>query len=87
MSKHFILAENKNNNYTLILRVKENDIIAPYPYVVAWLYDDKTDSWAQGHYFTDLTSAMLYMHFKDKCEEVYELMKDKYEAPFFSEQF
>lgn len=86
MSKHFILAENKNNNYTLILRVKDNGELTYSPFVVAWLYNDKTDSWAQGHYFTDLTSAMLYMHFKDKCEEVYELIKDKYEAPFFSDQ-
>lgn len=86
MSKHFILAEDKNNNYTLILRVKDNGELSYTPFVVAWGYNYKTDSWAQGHYFTDLTSAILYMHFKDKCEEVYEMMKDKYEAPFFSDQ-
>ena len=86
MSKHFILAEDKNKEYKLILRVKDNDIIAPYPYVVAWLYDEKTDSWAQGHYFTDLTTALLYMYFKDKYQEIYEATKDKYEAPFFTDE-
>lgn len=82
MSKHFILAEDKNNEYKLILRVSDNDVIASYPYVVAWLYNKETDSWAQGHYFTDLTSAVIYMHFKDKCNEIYEMLEDKKKSPF-----
>lgn len=37
------------------------------PYCVAWLYDSISDSWCQGHYFSDYKQAVEY--FK-KCVKI-----------------
>lgn len=53
----------KKNDYTLFIRLKETGIpVSCEPYVVAWRYDEKTDSWAQGHYFTTLREATLFLY-------------------------
>lgn len=44
--------------YSIIARVKDNGSV--HEYVVAWIYNEHDDSWAQGHYFFDLKDAMDY---------------------------
>ena len=80
--KHVILAENKINEYTLIVRVHEDtdSKLDCCPFVVCWRYKDGT--WAQGHYFSELESAILFMHFKSAAEEIYKVIQDMKEAPF-----
>ena len=56
----------KNGEYTLWVRVKETGLpVSCEPYVVAWRYDEKTDSWSQGHYFSSLRNATDYFYGRD----------------------
>lgn len=85
--KHVILSQNKTNEYTLVLRLKDNgELVKCSPFVVAWRYSNTTDSWAQGHYFEDIESAMIFMHFKDQSQNIYEMLKCKYDSPFFEDE-
>ena len=45
-------------DYTLVARVRENFTV--HEYVVAWCYDKESDSWGQGHYFSDIEDAIKY---------------------------
>lgn len=49
----------KDGDYTLVARVNEDGTI--HEYVVAWCYDECDDTWAQGHYFSDIVDAVCYM--------------------------
>ena len=49
-------------DYTLVARVRDNFTV--YEYVVAWCYDEKSDSWCQGHYFSDIEEAVRYFKYK-----------------------
>lgn len=83
MSKTIILSENAEYKYTLLIRLTTKGKPLPCePYVVAWRYDHVTDTWAQGHYFQTLESALIYMHFKDKCEDIYKVIEDIKDCPF-----
>ena len=84
--KHIILSQNRTNEYTLVLRLKDNGEFTNSPFVVAWRYSYKTDSWAQGHYFQDLESAVMFMHFKEQSQNIYEMLKCKYESPFYEDE-
>lgn len=53
----------KKNDYTLFIRLKETGLpVSCEPFVVAWKYDERNDSWAQGHYFTTLREATLFLY-------------------------
>ena len=83
MSKTLILSANAEYEYTLLIRLTAKGKPLPcQPYVVAWRYDHVTDTWAQGHYFQTLESALIYMHFKDKCEDIYKVIQDIKDCPF-----
>lgn len=83
MNKHIILSENKEYDYTLLIRLALNGKpLKCEPFVVAWRYDIISNTWAQGHYFQTLESALIYMHFKDKCEDVYKVIEDIHNCPF-----
>ena len=43
-------------DYTLIDRATSFQ-----PFVVCWLFDTKTYTWAQGHYFSDIDAARMWM--------------------------
>jgi len=43
-------------DYSLI-HLPENSVT---PYCVAWLYSEDTDSWGQGHYFSEYADAVDY---------------------------
>ncbi len=47
----------KNGDYTLFNLIDNKCT----PYVVAWKYDNKSDSWCQGHYFSDYINAIEYL--------------------------
>lgn len=63
--KNLVLSSLKD--YTLIARVREDNTV--YEYVVAYCYDSKTDSWQQGHYFSDLRKAVSFMELKKLSKE------------------
>ena len=63
--KNLVLS--KLGDYTLIARVREDNTV--YEYVVAWCYNEETDSWAQGHYFRELSDAVFYMENKKMTKE------------------
>ena len=50
-------------DYTLLARMNE-DNFKIYEYVVAYCYDEKSDSWAQGHYFKRVADAIKFMNFR-----------------------
>ena len=50
-------------DYTLLARMNE-DNFKIYEYVVAYCYDEKSDSWAQGHYFQSVADAVQFMNYK-----------------------
>ena len=50
-------------DYTLLARMNE-DNFKIYEYVVAYCYDEKSDSWAQGHYFEHVADAIKFMNFR-----------------------
>lgn len=53
----------KNGEYTLLMRFGEDEKpVKCQPYVVAWLYESESDTWAQGHYFDDIKSAVEYLY-------------------------
>lgn len=55
---NIVIAEFPNINYTLIYRGANGEWVAAYGY-------DKTDgSWAQGHYFEDITKAVRWIQNK-----------------------
>ncbi|MBO7695324.1 MAG: hypothetical protein J6T10_22095 [Methanobrevibacter sp.] len=83
MNKNIVLSVNAEYNYTLLLRLtSKSKPLACEPFVVAWKYDYVTDTWAQGHYFQTLESALIYMHFKNKCEDLYKVIRDIKTCPF-----
>lgn len=47
-----------DGEYALIARVREDGTV--HEYVVAWCYKKETDSWGQGHYFSDIVEAVCY---------------------------
>lgn len=57
--RNIILKRFEDKDYVLIARVKEDDTV--YEYVAAWHYDQSSKSWGQGHYFSDLQSALDYI--------------------------
>lgn len=83
MNKHIILACNPEYDYTLLIRLALNGKpLTCEPFVVAWRYDHISNTWAQGHYFQTLESALIYMHFKDKCEDIYRVISEIKNVPF-----
>lgn len=54
-----VLWEAKEVDYTVLARVRED--LSVIEFVCAYKYDSKDKSWAQGHYFNTLPSAMEYM--------------------------
>lgn len=81
--KHIILSENAEYNYTLLIRLTgKGKPVECEPFVVAWRYDHVSESWAQGHYFQNLESALIYMYFKDKCEDVCKVISEIKNVPF-----
>ena len=83
MNKHIVLSCNPIYNYTLLIRLNdEGKLLSHSPFVVAWRYDHISKTWAQGHYFETLESAMMYMQFKDKCEDVYKVISEIKNVPF-----
>lgn len=48
-------------DYTLLARMVDGRICE---YVVAWCYDEKSDSWAQGYYFNHVADAIKFMNFR-----------------------
>ena len=65
------------NGYLLLCRpwyIKDSNIKVAWikrntsfmPYVVAWDYDDTTDTWGQGHYFNSIDELSNYCisHYK-----------------------
>lgn len=83
MNKHIILACNPEYDYTLLIRLALNGKpLNCEPFVVAWRYDHISNTWAQGHYFQTLESALIYMHFKDKCEDIYRVISEIKNVPF-----
>lgn len=54
MNKIFI---ERNGDYTLFNLIDNKCT----PYVVAWKYDNKSDSWCQGHYFSTLDGAVSFL--------------------------
>ena len=59
---NLIIATNEEKNYTLLMRFDEDEKpVKCQPYVVAWHYDSDSDSWAQGHYFDDIKSAVDFL--------------------------
>lgn len=61
-----IILENRKD-YTLLVRVKDNGIpLSCEPYVVAWKYNEETDNWAQGHYFSSLRYATDFFYGREK---------------------
>lgn len=83
MNKHIILSENIKEEYTLLIRLtSKGKPVTCEPFVVAWKYDHESESWAQGHYFQSLESALIYMHFKDKCEDIYKTLSEIKNVPF-----
>ena len=66
-------------DYTLVVRfyedtlVKVNPVVMFKEFVVAHHYNLETDTWAQGHYFSDIEGA--YTFFCKKREEVEDLFK------------
>ena len=58
----FIIATNEEKNYTLLMRLDEdNNPVKCQPYVVAWHYEPESQTWAQGHYFDDIKQAVAYL--------------------------
>ena len=55
---------NPAKDYTLLIRLNDDGEVldtTPQPFIVAYQYDKKTDTWAQGHYFHNLQSAIQFM--------------------------
>lgn len=50
---------NPAKNYTLLVNTNTKE------YVVAYFYDPKTNTWGQGHYFSDFYDAMAFMFSND----------------------
>ena len=46
-------------DYALIVRESKYE-----PFVAAWAWDEKTVSWGQGHYFSSIINACLYIQQK-----------------------
>ena len=46
-------------DYALLIREAKYE-----PFVAAWAWDEKTVSWGQGHYFSSLINACLYIQQK-----------------------
>lgn len=64
MNKVMVLDQNLVKEYTLVVKIDENGEVlsSPQPFVVAWLFDPKTKTWAQGHYFHNLKSAVDFLY-------------------------
>lgn len=66
-----------NGDYTLIARVKEDDTV--HEYVVAWNFQ-ADGTWGQGHYFSELSDAMMFMETKmSKQEKRAKMLKEMHE--------
>lgn len=50
-------------------------------YVCAWCYDEETDTWAQGHYMDNFTSAFAYIW--DKYHEIGETEQISHDERIF----
>lgn len=50
--------------YTLLARMTEDTFVI-HEYVVAWCYNSDTDTWAQGHYFQNVSDAVRFMTNKE----------------------
>ena len=48
--------DNPAKSYTLLVNSKTHE------YVVAYVYDETTNTWGQGHYFTDFYDALAFMY-------------------------
>lgn len=48
-------------DYAVIARVRGDEV---QDYVAAWGYRAESDSWAQGHYFSDLLDCVAYINKK-----------------------
>lgn len=55
----------KKNTYKILKAAGDYTLInrgtSFQPYVVCWLFDRDTYTWAQGHYFSDYIAAEEYM--------------------------
>lgn len=70
--KNLVLRE--QGDYTLIVIVGTDFEVKEY--VVAWLYNSDSDRWSQGHYFSDLESAIQYMVSKNIKDSRVSLLKE-----------
>ena len=83
MNNHIVLSANPEFEYTLLIRLSQRGKpLACEPFVVAWRYDHVSKTWAQGHYFQSLESALIYMHFKGNCEDIYKVISEIKNVPF-----
>ena len=55
---NLVLKNDVESDCTLLARVKDDGTV--YEYVVAWNFQ-ADGTWSQGHYFSDLTEAVIYM--------------------------
>ena len=70
----------KRKDYTLLVRLKDNGVpLSCDPYVVAWIYNEVTDDWAQGHYFSSLRQATDFFYGRDK-ERENDIIADKLQS-------
>lgn len=60
--KNVVLEKYEEIDYVLIARVKDNGEV--HEYVAAWHYNESDKTWGQGHYFSDLSSAVDYINQK-----------------------
>ena len=61
MDTHKIIQRPVYSNYTLL-----NRKTSYCTYVVAWHFDDRDYTWAQGHYFNDLREAKLFWYERER---------------------
>lgn len=59
MTERILVEEYPEIDYVLLYLPKN-----PTPWVAAWDYDSKTESWSQGHYFQTLEESMNYIRGK-----------------------
>ena len=85
MEKMLMKARNlpveKVGDYTLVVRFYEDTLTKTAPtimfkeFCVAYHYDPESDTWAQGHYFSDIDGAYAFLQKIKKEEEDRDLFK------------
>lgn len=62
MTNVFEITTNREKDYTLLIRLDEDDKpVKCQPYVVAWHYEPESQTWAQGHYFDEIKDAVAFL--------------------------